>query len=151
MAKKRIRIPRNHSQERGHFIAEKYLVKKYFPFFRCTLYHDRLLCQGSVVPSEGCDAYKVKVSYVRGGIPEIFITDPYIKPDTEYHIYKEGNLCLYDWRDMPWQSKMKIHETIIPWTAEWLVFYEIWKLTGEWHGAIAPHDKEQKLPETIFR
>jgi hypothetical protein len=24
--------------------------------------------------------------------------------------------------------------TIIPWTIEWLFFYETWLATGEWHG-----------------
>jgi hypothetical protein len=27
-----------------------------------------------------------------------------------------------------------IADTIVPWTAEWLVHYEIWLVTGEWYG-----------------
>jgi hypothetical protein len=44
---------------------------------------------------------------------------------------------------------MNIHETIIPWTAEWIVFYEIWRITGQWHGLAAPHGTGEKTPETI--
>ena len=29
---------------------------------------------------------------------------------------------------------MSIADTIVPWTAEWLVHYEIWLVTGEWYG-----------------
>jgi hypothetical protein len=29
---------------------------------------------------------------------------------------------------------MLIADSTIPWTAEWLIFYEIWKATGDWHG-----------------
>jgi hypothetical protein len=29
---------------------------------------------------------------------------------------------------------MSIADTIVPWTAEWLVHYEIWLMTGEWYG-----------------
>ena len=29
---------------------------------------------------------------------------------------------------------MSIADTIVPWTAEWLVYYEIWLMTGEWYG-----------------
>jgi hypothetical protein len=64
-------------------------------------------------------------------------------------MYKEGNLCLYDWREMPWRTEMKIHETIIPWTAEWLVFYEIWKLTGSWLGAESSHGVGEKRAEAM--
>jgi hypothetical protein len=29
---------------------------------------------------------------------------------------------------------MPIADTIIPWTSEWLFFYELWLASGEWHG-----------------
>lgn len=29
---------------------------------------------------------------------------------------------------------MSISDTIVPGTAEWLVHYEIWLVTGEWYG-----------------
>lgn len=54
-------------------------------------------------------------------------------------MYKDGTLCLYDWREQPWQKHWHLHETIIPWTSEWLVFYEIWLLTGKWRGRSADH------------
>jgi hypothetical protein len=40
-----------------------------------------------------------------------------------------------------------IHEKIIPWTAEWLVYYEIFKRTGQWIGPEAPHGSEEKEPQ----
>ncbi len=38
---------------------------------------------------------------------------------------------------------LPIDDTIIPWTAEWLVFYELWKDTGTWQGAEAPHEDDE--------
>ena len=37
---------------------------------------------------------------------------------------------------MPYEFNysLRIIDTIIPWTQEWLYFYEIWLLTGEWRG-----------------
>ena len=29
---------------------------------------------------------------------------------------------------------MTIAKTILPWTSEWLVHYQLWLATGEWHG-----------------
>ena len=147
MAKPGYRIPRNRAQESSHFVLEKLRVEKYFPCFKCDLKRRRLLCRGTISPSEGCDTYGVRIEYEPGCIPRVFITNPIIEPLREYHIYREGSLCLYDHRDAPWYSNLKIHETIIPWTAEWLVFYELWKLTGEWHGPAAPHGANEKMPE----
>jgi hypothetical protein len=43
---------------------------------------------------------------------------------------------------------MFLAETIVPWTAEWLFFYEVWMEDpeGRWLGLEAPHDdKKEKL------
>lgn len=29
---------------------------------------------------------------------------------------------------------MHLWETVIPWTSEWLLHYEVWLATGDWHG-----------------
>jgi hypothetical protein len=34
---------------------------------------------------------------------------------------------------------MYISETIVPWAALWLAFYEIWLDTDHWYGPEAPH------------
>lgn len=149
MAKSRVRFPKNYAQARSHFILEKHRVEKHFPFFRCELHRDRLLCQGVITPLEGCESYHIKIEYNQGRIPRVYIVEPVIKPSSQYHMYGNGCLCLYDYREAPWSAKMKIHETIIPWTAEWLIFYELWKISGEWMGPAAPHGTGEKVPETI--
>src|SRR5210317_1575206 len=102
MAKSKKRFPpKNYAQQRRHFLLEKHRIKKYFPSFRCGLRRKLLTCYGSIVPSGGCDTYKIKIVYREGGIPKVYITDPIIKPDMEYHIYKAGHLCLYDHRESP--------------------------------------------------
>ncbi len=63
-------------------------------------------------------------------------------------MYLNGSLCLFDPRVSPWKGSYNLHETIIPWTAEWLVFYELYKIHGKWLGPEAPHDpKEPKEPQ----
>ncbi len=131
------------AHRRHHFILEKNRLKKYFPFLRCTLQSNQLTCQGSITPSEGCDTYKIKLVYRKGKTPRVYIVDPPIEPNPKYHMYKEGSLCLFDPRVSPWRPDMMLHDTIIPWIAEWLVFYELWKDTGEWFGPEAPHGDEE--------
>jgi hypothetical protein len=45
-----------------------------------------------------------------------------------------------DWFVRAYSSKkvrrgwMLLAYTVVPWTSEWLVFYELWLITGEWLG-----------------
>jgi hypothetical protein len=56
------------------------------------------------------------------------------------HIYEHPgpvsgwSLCLYDTRTGQWEPNRPIAETIIPWAAEWLFFYEGWLIDGHWAG-----------------
>lgn len=47
------------------------------------------------------------------------------------HVYDDC-LCLYT--PGQWDRSMQIATTIIPWTAEWLFHYELWKATDHWVG-----------------
>jgi hypothetical protein len=48
------------------------------------------------------------------------------------HTYNTGTLCLYEPDE--WTDSMYLADTIVPWTTEWLINYEIWLATGDWHG-----------------
>src|SRR5208337_144391 len=57
-------------------------------------------------------------------------------------------LCLYDPRDDDWRSANSIADTIIPWAAEWLFFFEAWLLTGVWSGGDASHQERDSQCQT---
>jgi hypothetical protein len=69
--------------------------------------------------------------------PHVTLVDPPLqgrdgrKPP---HLYKGDFLCLYLPNSGEWNGQMFLARTIIPWTSEWLLHYEIWLATGEWHG-----------------
>lgn len=53
------------------------------------------------------------------------------------HVYWRGDepgLCLFDPLQKEWNASMAISRTTIPWTIDWLYFYEIWSMTGKWLG-----------------
>ena len=56
-------------------------------------------------------------------------------------MYANGDLCLYHPPSQPWSAENDLHNTIIPWTAEWLVFYELYLSEGVWLGPQVEHDK----------
>ena len=43
-------------------------------------------------------------------------------------------LCLFDPRKKEWGPEDSIADTTLPWTIEWLGFYEGWRATGKWEG-----------------
>ncbi|MFD1786476.1 hypothetical protein ACFSC3_02710 [Sphingomonas floccifaciens] len=61
------------------------------------------------------------------------------------HIYgphddpRGADLCLFHPRSRDWTDDMLLAESIVPWTAEWLFYYEMWLVTGLWGGDEAEH------------
>ena len=100
----------------------------------------------SLSPTDLSPKYKVKIEYSLRSSPEIFIVEPKLatrENDSLPHVYQSEplpKLCLYSPRDHEWNKNMLLAHTIVPWTCEWLYFYEIWLITGQWHADEVVHD-----------
>jgi hypothetical protein len=140
--------PRKSSARNDQIFAMQILhINKYFPFLKCSLKNSHLRCVGKIRPNDGCDEYKIRIEYPKRSIPKVYIDSPKIIPSSAIHTYDDGRLCLYYPKDNPWSGTNHLHETIIPWTAEWLVYYELFKIHGIWYGPEAPHLKSEKKQE----
>lgn len=124
-------------------LSQKKLIEEHYNNWRCTIDNKKVLkCHGTIKLG-GCDEYRVRIEYIAGKEPKTTILRPNIEPSDEIHMYKDHSLCLHYTPDMPWNEKVKIHETTIPWISEWIVFYEIYKHTQRWMGKESPtHMKE---------
>lgn len=71
--------------------------------------------------------------------PQVRILSPKIEVSEKIHMYSSGSLCLYYPDDFKWHDGRNLHNTIIPWTAEWVVLYERFLHSGKWEGPEAPH------------
>lgn len=62
------------------------------------------------------------------------------------HVYStpKQKLCLF-FGKREWNRSMLISDTIIPWISDWLYYYELWLITGEWLGGGTVHDVENKI------
>jgi hypothetical protein len=129
----------NRGHHYRHFVIQKYLVEKNFPVFRCRLNRGLLECSGDIRPTEKSETYAVHVSYTEWGLPAVHIVKPHIPPSPILHMYRDGRLCLYHPPTQPWSGEFDLHKTIIPWTAEWLVYYELYLTEGKWLGPEAAH------------
>ena len=89
------------------------------------------------MPTELCQSYTVKLKYKLGKAPQVNILKPeLIEPEGRSlpHTYPGKRLCLYYPGIGVWREDMLLAETIVPWISEWLYYYEIWLVTGEWYG-----------------
>lgn len=45
---------------------------------------------------------------------------------------ERSGLCLFDPEGREWSAGDLIADTTVHWASEWLMYYELWHLTGEW-------------------
>lgn len=79
--------------------------------------------------------YTVRITYALDRYPPRVkvLPQPASRPGKPLpHVYGDGTLCLHKFGE--WSRDMLISDTTVPWTCEWLLHYEIWLATGEWHG-----------------
>lgn len=116
-------------------------IKHSLPEAQGTVRAGELRCTAVLQPTPACRRYTARLTYRHGRAPQVTITDPplALHPDASSlpHVYSSGNLCLY----LPgeWKESMLLADTILPWTSEWLLYYELWLITGHWMGTGHDH------------
>ena len=83
--------------------------------------------------------YTYKVIYNGIKPPKVWILSPTLANDPP-HVYKDKSLCLYYPPEQHWRYGAScLYSHIIPWVHEWILFYEIWLITGEWEHPEVDH------------
>ena len=135
----------------AHVVAEKAALLRLFPM-------GQFIEQSSLAfkwvveikPTPLSKSYEILVIYEFGKNPDIFILTPLDKyGDTKNlpHVYstKKQKICLYYPKTDEWSKNKLIANTLLPWAAEWLQFYELWMATGIWLGdGIHPAKNDNK-------
>jgi len=96
-----------------------------------------------VAPSDVGRTYRCMLRVLPGRRPpEAYVLDP--NPITlangsrPPHIYAQAcpsvMLCLWWPPQREWMPQMRLGDTYVPWTCEWLWYFEYWLATGEWIG-----------------
>ena len=142
-------IPTKHVDPWLRLVLQVNNLKKYYPTFDSQNVPGRgLVCTGKIQPSDYSQFYEFRLTLAQRAIPHVSIVDPVIPWHPDIHMYSNGTLCLYDHRARRWHKEDELYKTIIPWLAEWLVCYELYQLTGTWHGPAAPHGNKAKVPQS---
>jgi hypothetical protein len=87
----------------------------------------------------------------------VIVADPLIAPragldfaDIPHLLFNakeppRSGLCLFDPAGREWTPADLIADTTIYWTTEWLTYYELWHLTGEWLAPGVGHESIGQL------
>lgn len=130
-------------------------IREVFPAFKLVLNAGWIaVWEGPLTPI--MRRYRVRVVHLRrrffdnwtleNDYAAVQVVDPMIGLDSRStgkwppHIYFNKadplypRLCLYDPQERLWTPEEYIADTIIPWTIDWLFFFEGWLDTGTWEG-----------------
>jgi hypothetical protein len=121
--------------ERRSLAQQAFALRARFPETKARLTTKRLDWTGELQPAALSRTYRVRVTYELRAYPKVTVLSPRLesRPGKSLpHVFADGSLCLHLEDD--WNSGMLLVDTIVPWTSEWLIQYEIWKFTGEWYG-----------------
>jgi hypothetical protein len=103
---------------------------------RCRIRRGVLTFVVELQPTPVSRRYTVRITHRPPFDPDVDVLAPPLRlhPGAKGlpHVYPGHRLCLYEPGE--WKSNMPIANTVLPWTTEWLYYYEIWLVTGEWTG-----------------
>lgn len=112
------------------------------PGARIRLTHQRLTMDVELAPGAFGRLYTCRFIFERATNPIVLVTAPDLKAlangEKIPHVYPSNgsgtSLCLWWPKEREWSSQLKIADTLVPWTAEWLYYFELWLLTKTWEG-----------------
>lgn len=95
--------------------------------------------------------YDIRLEFEQGGRPRTVVEAPDLHALASGrripHLYRQRppRLCLYLPMTYEWQSWMRLDQTIVPWTALWLFYFEEWLESDDWKGGgVHPDGSEDR-------
>lgn len=134
-------IPVRRLNRTHNLYLEKHLLERHYSFLNTYITNNTLICIGIHQPTEYSANYKYEVTYKYGKHPTVNVISPNIEYNNDIHMYKNNSLCLYYPKDYSFTHDSHLYNTIIPWTHEWFVYYELYLITGIWQHPYVKHNK----------
>lgn len=115
--------------------AQAFALRSAYPDSRPVIRNGRLTWTHSLRPTPASCSYEVRLEARPYRQAEIFVMFPALQTDEQGrlpHVYGNGALCLN--RAGEWREGHLFIDTCVPWTLEWLFFYELWLVDHVWRG-----------------
>lgn len=113
-------------------------MREAFPQFTPSPSRGGIIWRGSLRPTIDSPVYNMVILHPFDRTPNVQVARPRIDPRAP-HRYPDGSLCLYWPEEWRWSPKERLADSIVPWAALWLYYYEIWLITDQWLGPSSPH------------
>jgi hypothetical protein len=115
---------------------QQFLALKALPLTSsATIKRGQIRWEGTFRPTPLSRTYVLRLTYQQPRTPELVVVSPELERPKGMrlpHVYPGNRLCLCYPHE--WKRSDVIAQTIVPWASEWLLHYEFWATTGEWHG-----------------
>lgn len=127
-------------------LVQRLALDNRHPWLTTVIHDRRLTAEGVCRPCEVTRPYKVRFDYWIGSTPVATILDPVPQPrlpgQRVIHTNQQNDKpCLFLPKTREWHGNQLLANTVVPWTLEWLLFYETWFVTGHWvAGGVLPSD-----------
>lgn len=119
---------------------QKFMIDYSFKDIQSWTDDGKLLVRYELKDSNWKGTYLIGVTYQPFKEPKAFVLKPEIEPSLSIHMYQNRSLCLYHRTDFKIFDKISVARQIIPWTIEWVHFYELWLINGNiWKGKEIGH------------
>jgi len=102
-----------------------------------------IIFTGDLLVRAGFPVYTVWIHYQGDLRPIVKILKPALVENPPHFFKSSNSLCLYKSTNYTWSKRKLIATDILPWTAAWIFFYEVWLQTGIWYGPEAAHDIDE--------
>lgn len=132
-------IPTRKKYHHSLICYQKYHIDRTYKCLKTRIKNGILICTGEIQPIPESEVYHIKIEFIPGLQPRVYIKSPEIANSNQIHVYREGFLCLFDPSETHWRETNKLAEYTVPWVVEWILYYELWKLSGRWEGRSSCH------------
>jgi len=120
-------------------IAQVVPISGTFPQFGYRMNrHGGFVWRGTLQPTPDSPAYPLRIVHNPTDPPKVWVPGYHFDPACR-HLYRDKSLCLYWPKQWWWTVGASMVNTIVPWSAFWLYYYELWEATGRWWGPSSPH------------
>lgn len=114
-------------------------MRQLFPQFQFRVMRGNSLeWRGTLQPTLESPLYHTRIVHEHATSPRVYVDRPTLHGSAP-HMYRGESLCLYWPLEWAWRPECSLADTIVPWAALWLYYYELWIVTGEWLGPSSPH------------
>lgn len=142
-------MPRRPPRPREKPVQQVGSVKRAFPQLRWRVTRaGGVEWSGTLQPTAESPHYRLRVLHEPNRVPRVWVVSPQPRPDVPHRYPDKHSLCLYWPKEWRWTPRESLADTIIPWAAFWLYYYELWLVSGEWLGPTSPHAPGTKKEAT---